>query len=154
MTNFESLESPLSLPDSVPDASSSETRVDPLVGARIFIVEDNPFICDALEELLSEHGLIVAGVARKLKEAIRLAESIKVDLALLDVNIGGQQIDPVAEALTLRAIPVVFSTGYGRAGLPEAFVDRPVVEKPFHIESILAALRDALLDSARKSGVD
>jgi len=112
-----------------------------LEGLRILIVEDNPYIALALEDMLAEHGLVVAGVAGTMDDALLLAASAPLDLALLDVNIGEKKIDPVAEALLARGIPFIFTTGCGRAGLPEAFVDRPIVEKPFYIEEILQALQ-------------
>jgi CheY-like chemotaxis protein len=55
----------------------------------------------------------------------------QVDLAILDVNVAGEPIYPVAEALAQRSIPFVFSTGYGSAGIRDAFRDRPVLQKPF-----------------------
>ena len=126
--------------DSIPTNSEAAG----LQGLRILIVEDNPYIAIALEEMLGEQGLVIAGVAGALDDALLLAASASLDVALLDVNIGDRRIDPVAEALVARGKPFVFTTGYGRAGLPEAFVDRPVVEKPFYIEEILDALRSAL----------
>jgi len=119
-------------------------RGNPLHGARILIIEDNLFIGSALEDLLTEEGLSVIGVAHALKDALRLSEAQKLDLALLDVNLGGEKIDPVAEVLAARRIPFVFATGYGRAGLPESFSNSPVVEKPFYIEELLKVLRSAL----------
>ena len=115
-----------------------------LQGLRILIVEDNPYIAIALEEMLSEQGLVIAGVAGALDDALLLAASASLDIALLDVNLGDRKIDPVAEALTARGKPFVFTTGCGRAGLPEAFLDRPIVEKPFYIEEILETLQNAL----------
>ena len=129
-----------------PPASTAapEPPVDPLLGAAILIVEDNAFIGAALEEMLAEQGLKVLGVAKNIKEALGLAAAPEVALGLLDVNLGDQRIDPVAELLQARGVPFVFATGYGRAGLPEAFRDRPVIEKPFYIEEILRTLRDTL----------
>jgi len=124
--------------------AAPEPPVDPLLGAAILIVEDNAFIGAALEEMLAEQGLEVVGVAKTIKQALRLVATPGIVLGLLDVNLGDQRIDPVAEALQARGVPFVFATGYGRAGLPEAFRDRPVIEKPFYTEEILRALRDAL----------
>ena len=126
------------------DASPANPQAVSLQGLRILIVEDNPYIAIALEEMLSEQGLVIVGVAGALDDALLLAASASLDIALLDVNIGDRRIDPVAEALVARGKPFVFTTGYGRAGLPEAFLDRPVVEKPFSMEEILASLRRAL----------
>lgn len=124
---------------------------DPLAGKRILIVEDDAFIMMALEEMLAEQGLVIAGSARNLDAAVRLASAAELDLALLDVNIGSEKIDPVADALTQRGCPFVFTTGYGRAGLPEAYLDRAIVEKPFYIEEILNALRNELAARAQKA---
>ena len=126
------------------DSNPSTPQPAGLQGLRILIVEDNPYIAIALEEMLSEHGLVIAGVAGALDDALLLAASASLDIALLDVNIRDRKIDPVAEALTARGKPFVFTTGCGRAGLPEAFLDRPVVEKPFYIEEILQTLQNAL----------
>jgi DNA-binding response OmpR family regulator len=112
------------------------------------IVEDNPYIALALEEMLIEQGLAIAGVASTIEQALCLAASGQIDLALLDVNIGERKIDPVAETLTQRGKPFIFTTGCGRAGLPEAFLDRPIVEKPFYIEEILQTLRSALASAS------
>ncbi|HXY58930.1 MAG TPA: response regulator [Methylocystis sp.] len=131
-------------PEPLSGATAPEPPVDPLLGAAVLIVEDNAFIGAALEEMLAEQGLEVVGVAKSVKQALRLAAAPRVDLGLLDVNVGDQRIDPVAEALQARGVPFIFATGYGRAGLPEAFRDRPVVEKPFYTEEILRTLRHAL----------
>jgi DNA-binding response OmpR family regulator len=129
-------------------ATEADSHVNPLQGLRILIVEDNPYIALALEEMLTEQGLAIAGVASTIEQALRLAASVRIDLALLDVNIGERKIDPVAEALTQRGKPFIFTTGCGRAGLPEAFLDRPIVEKPFYIEEILQTLRSALASAS------
>lgn len=118
---------------------------DPLSGRRILIVEDDPYITLALEDTLTDFGMIVAGTARNLAEALRLAEAASFDLALLDVNIGQDKIDPVADAIHARGIPFVFTTGCGRAGLPEAYLEQAIIEKPFYVEEILNALRGELI---------
>lgn len=126
-----------------PDSFVNEAAysADPLAGRRILIVEDDPYIMLALEEMLSEQGLVIAGTAHNLRTAIELASRKTFDLALLDVNIGSEKIDPVADILAARGCPFVFTTGCGRAGLPEAYLDYPIVEKPFYIEEMLATLR-------------
>jgi CheY-like chemotaxis protein len=122
---------------------------DPLPGRRVLIVEDDPYITLALEEALTDFGMIVAGSARNLVDAVRLAQAAAFDLALLDVNIGQDQIDPVADIIHARGIPFVFTTGCGRAGLPEAYVEQAVVEKPFYVDEILRALREELTPPRR-----
>ncbi len=117
---------------------------DPLLGRRVLIVEDDPFITLALEETLTEFGLVVAGSARSVPQAIRLAQTVAFDLALLDVNVGQDRIDPVADIIFARGIPFVFTTGCGRAGLPEAYLQQAIVEKPFYVEEILRTIREEL----------
>jgi DNA-binding response OmpR family regulator len=139
--------------DRAPEAASSfdneaPRAADPLLGKRILIVEDDPYITLALEEMLAEQGLVLAGSARNLESALTLAEAESLDLAVLDVNIGHEKIDPVADILSRRGCPFVFTTGCGRAGLPEAYLDHAIVEKPFYIEEILKALRIALAAAA------
>jgi CheY-like chemotaxis protein len=73
-----------------------------------------------------------------------LAAENPIDAALLDVNIGSQKIDPVADLLAARACPFVFTTGYGRAGVPAAHNTRAVVQKPFRLEEIAAALQSEM----------
>jgi hypothetical protein len=70
-----------------------------------------------------------------------VADPAPLDAALLDVNVAGRQVFPVAEALTERGVPFVFSTGYGEGGLPDEWRGSPTIQKPF----TEAAVRDALL---------
>jgi CheY-like chemotaxis protein len=125
-----------------PDAAQAPG--DPLPGRRVLIVEDDPYITLALEDTLNDFGMVVAGAARSIADALLLAETASFDLALLDVNIGHDRIDPVADAIHARRIPFVFTTGCGRAGLPEAYAHQAIIEKPFYVEEILRALRDEL----------
>ena len=73
-------------------------------------------------------------------EATKTAE---FDLAILDVNLDGQPISPVVEALVARGTPFVFATGYGERGLPEPYRDRPMLKKPFQIEGLKQMLERA-----------
>jgi DNA-binding response OmpR family regulator len=75
------------------------------------------------------------------KRAAKLAQSIDFDLAILDVNLRGKIITPVAELIKARGRPIIFATGYGSEGLPEEFRDFPALRKPFQLEA-LAALID------------
>jgi DNA-binding response OmpR family regulator len=110
----------------------------------VLIVEDDPYIALALEETLTDFGLSVVGAARNVKQALRFIQTTAFDLALLDVNIGEEKIDPVADALSARGLPFIFTTGCGRAGLPEAYLERAIVEKPFYVEEIIRAVRQEL----------
>ncbi|WP_210492548.1 response regulator [Microvirga antarctica] len=102
-----------------------------LTGLRILVVEDEAAISLLLEDMLLDFGCEVIGPAARLSAALETLAREKVDLAILDVNVAGEPIYPVAEALAKRAIPFVFSTGYGSAGIRDAYRDRPVLQKPF-----------------------
>jgi CheY-like chemotaxis protein len=108
---------------------------------RILIVEDEPFIALTLEDMLSELGYAVAGSVAQVGDAIELLEHEEVDGALLDVNLGNQKIDPVADWLAARSLPFIFTTGYGRSGVPTGHANRPVLEKPFRMDDLSAILR-------------
>lgn len=116
----------------------------------MLVVEDDPFISLALEDMLTEHGCIVIGAARTVASALLLVASEEIDVALLDVSVGPERVDPVAELLADRDCPFIFTTGYGRAGLPEAHASRAIVEKPFYADEVIHALRSELGRSTRK----
>lgn len=102
-----------------------------LNGLRILVVEDEAAISLLLEDMLLDFGCEVVGPAARLSAALEAVSREQVDLAILDVNVAGEPIYPVAEALAQRDIPFVFSTGYGSAGIRDTFRDRPVLQKPF-----------------------
>jgi len=110
---------------------------------RILLVEDEYLIRMLLEDMLADLGYEVAAAAGTLAEASDLAKTVELDLAILDVNIDGAQVFPIADILVGRGKPFVFVTGYAGNGLPDNFRGRPTLQKPFQIEDlkrILAAL--------------
>lgn len=111
-----------------------------LRGKRVLVVEDEPFIALALEEMVVELGCTLAGSVAQIADALVLIEAGSVDAAVLDVNLGLEKVDPVADALAALGCPFVFTTGYGRVGVPSAHSDRAVVEKPFSRDDVAAAL--------------
>jgi CheY-like chemotaxis protein len=111
---------------------------------RILVVEDELMIRMLLEDMLGELGYTVAAEAGRLDEALEAAKSAEIDVAILDVNLNGQPILPVADALAARGTPFVFATGYGERGLPEPYRDRPTLKKPFQLEGLKQMLDSAL----------
>lgn len=111
--------------------TESLPSTDDLKGLRILVVEDEAAISLLLEDMLLDFGCEVIGPAARLSAALEAVSRESVDIAILDVNVAGEPIYPVAEALVARNIPFVFSTGYGSAGIKDAFRDRPVLQKPF-----------------------
>ena len=121
------------------------TAVEPTPqGKRILVVEDELMIRMLLEDMLGELGYTIAAQAAHIDEALEAAKSADFDLAILDVNLNGQPISPVADALVARGRPFVFATGYGERGLPEPYRDRPTLKKPFQMEGLKQMLESAL----------
>jgi CheY-like chemotaxis protein len=115
-----------------------------LAGRRVLVVEDEPFIAMTLEDMLTDFGCVVAGSVSQVSDALAVIERGEMDAAVLDVNLGAQKIDPVADELARRGFPFVFTTGYGRNGVPAPHNKRGVVQKPFRAEELANALAQEL----------
>src|SRR5882724_5175177 len=111
---------------------------------RVLVVEDEFLVASTLEEMLDDLGFVVVGPVPRLAEALQVAWEADFDIALLDVNLAGQHVFPVAEALAKRGIPFVFMSGYGSQALPATFKDRPNIGKPFKSDRLSDALVAAL----------
>src|SRR5262249_61604513 len=83
--------------------------------------------------------------AGRLDGALQGAKPADFDVAILDVNLDGEPVSPVADALVARGTPFVFATGYGERGLPEPYRDRPTLKKPFQMDGLKEMLQSALL---------
>jgi CheY-like chemotaxis protein len=123
---------------------TSESATLPTRKAAVLVVEDEVMIRMMVTDMLADLGHTVAAEAGELDEALRLAETIEFDIAILDVNVNGRTIEPVAEAVERRKRPVVFSTGYSVDALPEQFRSRPALQKPFRIDTLQNAIDEAL----------
>jgi CheY-like chemotaxis protein len=117
-------------------------------GKRILVVDDEAMIRMLLVDMLSELGYTIAGEAARVEEAMEAAMTADFDVAILDVNLQGQTVGPVAEALAERGCPFVFATGYNEHGLPEGFRDRPMLRKPFQMDGLSRMLETALAEKA------
>jgi DNA-binding response OmpR family regulator len=109
-------------------------------GLRVFVVEDEAMIRLMVIDMLEELGCPVAADAGDVEGAAKLARSADFDLAILDVNVKGKLITPVAELIRARRRPIIFATGYGSEGLPDQFRDFPALQKPFQLETLAAAI--------------
>ncbi|MGH6958639.1 MAG: response regulator [Caulobacteraceae bacterium] len=116
-----------------------------LSGRRVLVVEDEMMISMLVEDMLAELGCAVVGPAHALDTALDLARNeMRIDAALLDVNLAGQPVFAVADALREKGVPAIFSTGYGDAGLREIDRGAPVLQKPFRAGDLAKALAEAL----------
>jgi CheY-like chemotaxis protein len=114
-----------------------------LTGKRILLVEDEFIVAAMAEDMLTELGATVIGPANTIAMGLSLAETDTIDAAVLDVNMGGDRIDPVAEMLSARSIPIVFATGYGDGALGRAH-EALILDKPYTQEQLANALARAL----------
>jgi CheY-like chemotaxis protein len=102
-----------------------------LDGLKVLVVEDEMMVSMLIEDMLSDLGCQVVGPAARIEDALELVKSAEIDCAVLDVNLGGQPIFPLADVLRERGAPFAFATGYGDAGLREKDKGTPVLQKPF-----------------------
>ncbi len=108
---------------------------------KILLVEDEAMIAMLVEDMLGDLGCLVVGPAHALDEALAFANGgAGIDAALLDVNLAGRPVFPLADALRARGVPVIFSTGYGETGLRPVDAGAPVLQKPFRIADLARAL--------------
>lgn len=123
-----------------------------LAGRRVLVVEDEPLIAMLLEDMLLDMGASVAGVADTVAAALEqvAAADGSLDAAVLDMNLRGRPVDPVADLLAERGVPFVFASGYGADAASGRHSAVPVLAKPFRREALEVALR-SLLDAPQGS---
>ena len=117
----------------------------PSSGRLVLVVEDEFLIALDLEQLLRRHGWRVLGPAATVDQALRLLRGAAPDVALLDVNLRGEPVTPVAEELRARGVPFVLASAYDGPGLvAAALAGAPAVGKPTDERRLLAALARAV----------
>ena len=114
---------------------------DVLKGRRILVAEDEYLLADDLREELTTAGAEVVGPFSTLTEAVECVEDGgQIDAAVLDVNLRGVMIFPVADALAARGVPFLFATGYDPWSLPDRFANAPRIGKPLRAQKVAAAI--------------
>ena len=110
----------------------------------ILIVEDEPLIAMMLEDFLLSQGHEVRGPCESVAEGLAAVAADDFDLAILDVNLKGESVWPVATALRAKDIPFVLASGGHVEAPPAEFANTPMIEKPYTIDRVLPVIRDAL----------
>ena len=111
-----------------------------LRGLRVLVVEDIAVLAWRMHEVLEQAGAAVIGPAPDVPGALRLLEEHEVNAAVLDMNLDGEPVDPVADVLAARAVPFVFVTGYGSGSAEGRHAGRPTLGKPLKPSALVQAL--------------
>jgi len=112
----------------------------------ILVVEDEPLIAMMLEDFLETLGHKVHASCESVDEAVAQAEKGGFDIAIVDVNLGGETAWPVARKLREKQIPFVIATGGHVDPPPSEFANVPVIQKPYTVDRVTPALEAALAD--------
>jgi PAS domain S-box-containing protein len=126
----------------IPDAKlpNLTPHFGPSIRSRLLLVEDEAIVGMFMEEVLQELGFEPTHPIASLTEAMTAAERERYDGAVLDMNLKGESVYPLAELLQAQNVPFVFVTGYGRNGIDERFAHVPVVQKPVTAEALAQVL--------------
>jgi DNA-binding response OmpR family regulator len=119
-----------------------------LSGAKVLVVEDEPVIAMALEQMLKTIGCSVVWHANGVTEALAMMRDHRPDCAVLDLYLAGELAYPIARWLDAERIPFVFAKGYGRRTILGEWASRPAIQKPFSVRALQAKL-EAALDQAK-----
>jgi CheY-like chemotaxis protein len=118
------------------------------MSAAILLVEDEALIRMMVADMIVDLGHRIADEAGDLPSGLALAKASQFDLAILDVKLGSDSSEPIADVIAGRGLPFAFASGYGAAGIPLAYRDRPVLNKPFQSRQ-LASVIETLLNLRR-----
>jgi PAS domain S-box-containing protein len=111
------------------DSAAPDPRIS-ISGNRVLVVEDEALVAMVVTESLTMLGCSVVGPFSRCSEAIASIEADEVDAAILDVNLDGEMVYPLADLLTERGVPFIFVTGYGAESIDRRFTHIPVIQKP------------------------
>jgi CheY-like chemotaxis protein len=115
----------------------------------VLLVEDETLIRMMIAGMVEELGHTVVAEAGNINDALALARTANFEIAILDINVGGERIEPVAEIVAGRRLPFMFASGYGAAGAPQKFRDRPILQKPFLVERLGKAIEGLFQKSGK-----
>jgi two-component SAPR family response regulator len=105
-------------------------------GNRVLLVEDEILVAMMMRDILSDLGFSVIGPFSRLSEAMVAAVHNEIDAGIVDINLGGEFVYPVADVLVARGIPFVFVTGYGVESIEGRFGSVPIIKKPVQRQAL------------------
>jgi DNA-binding response OmpR family regulator len=108
--------------------------------SKVLVVEDEALIAIYVETIVEQSGYDVAGVVSSLDDALAFIDDHTIDSAVLDVDLNGRPVYPLAEALKRRGIPFIFASSCNERSIPAAYRSGPVVQKPFAPSELRRAL--------------
>ena len=112
-----------------------------LRGRRVLLAEDEYFFAVDLSRELEAHGAVVMGPVSRVEDGLELLARERLpDLAILDVNLGGEMVYPLADELRARGVPFLFATAYSRPELPANYARVAHCEKPVNVSRIAEVL--------------
>jgi CheY-like chemotaxis protein len=117
---------------------------DDLVGGHVLIVEDDVLVAYDIAAVIEGAGGEIVGPAHAVREALAMLAAQSIDVAILDVNLHGEAVYPVADALSAKAVPFVFVTGHSNEAIPDRFRRNPWLQKPYTSHSLLSAVATAM----------
>jgi DNA-binding response OmpR family regulator len=124
--------------------ASSVSRRAMLKGMRVLVVEDEPSVSMLVEDELCDAGAEVVGPVPTVDHALRLIDAAAADggisVAVLDIDLNGMKVAPVADKLAALGVPFLFATGYGEGHDTGGHGAAPTLRKPFAPERLIAAV--------------
>lgn len=110
------------------------------MNCRVLIVEDEAIIAMDLEMMLQDEGCDVVATVASVKAALEQIGKHELDCAFLDINLGHEQVFPVADELAKKGVPFALLSGHTKAVVPSAHLGRPALPKPYLKKDVLKIL--------------
>ena len=107
-----------------------------LSGRKVLVIEDEMLVVMMIEDMLADLGCEAITTAATVDQALRHINDTAFDVAMLDMNLGGDSSETVADALAANKVPFIYSTGNTSRGVREGHRDRPVLRKPFKFDTL------------------
>ena len=123
-----------------------------LDGLRVLIIEDQTIVMMMIEDVLTDLGCVIVGHSATTTEALKLLHQNCIDAAVLDINLGKEDVYPLADELAARKVPFIFLTGYGKDDISARHADIPIVQKPVTMDALRRAMVERLGSHRNRAG--